>query len=1226
MRQGLIQEIEGKDPAMISEQQAQIKEIEEKLSLISKTNKPTSVQTATTEPTAAAQEPIPTLTQPQVKVSAVETTPTQEEYKGKVAAITEQDASNDVNEVIAVVTPVAEAAKGKGLSARQVLKDLIRTGVLNELSTTEEIDQVEATIEATLAGEQKAETYNYQSSIDELASAPKPETVEEAAPVIEKAMMNGIAEGKDADQIMADIMGSGVLDDLQGQEDISNLKSIVQREIDASNGAVSQEEQARTGAAPTMQEAPAITTEGTGTTETTAGPTEANQRASELDSAVNKVAEKNGMNRQKVINILNKYNPSALEDPANLEEGFNEAMKKRAKIKAAEEERFAKDSVAGLRLIARNPKLYVALRTLAKVFGLVNVKVRVLNDKNFADAVDVFSDGMLDSNRNAIYDPNTKTIFLKASNAKQTAIHEFAHPLLDIIKELDPAVYSALEERIKGLQAVKPGSNMTYYQWAQSAYKGSSDSVINNEAIAEFLGDTLDFNVSVPAMIRAEAISLFNSMLSSLGFKSFAEKTVSLEDFMNGSKNLENVLYEAMVNKRALSIEKEANIPPSYTETNISDELNQGDPMPSEDIEMEIASSKNFNFKPVNNEFEDEQPIIPPGTEISGFTFMADRMKTGVWTGLNPDSGINIPLQGGPGYPMLKANKGLAGWANSAKSTLSTMLSKIASSSSGIGFPVLMTKNAHISNLTFTKIFEAELDYIIKNGGKNMSSKMLKNINDFIAIDLIGRKDLMPKMKMDKQTGRMKDFNANAGLRNLCEEVKNKNGEVVGYKPKKYQKLSDLYSDLESTFDTRKSFFSTMIGEGLKNPSAKIEKYGFPDMIKVADEISDERFKDIPPGYMVSAIQFNKEKAKEFSSDIKKSEDWGKLHTAKAKGIDPHLSYDYVVDGKSIGWFQSPQYVLDAKGVSEDVDRWVQETRKKEEGPKSSTLQVKVRMAMPEFEVRSQVGNLIEKEGLGKYMTEDGKGNYVFYHRSNLDLTKKGIDPNKLGSNMRTGRDETMAKHPVSMYYTEPDIADVSGDYTHVVMIPKDKVYPADADPLNLKPEAEKEFRKVFPNIAFDNNRAVSWIAKVAADKGYEMVVASWSPRKGFKALRAESAIKHKPKLFEKPESGFGRGIIIDEKYDFESNRKKKGYKPEAEIKSQQVVAESNSKDVFAKSAELFDQISETDGASKKRSLAQKRRELLSENPSVKFIDDNIGTIYAELEAKGLLKREGNCP
>lgn len=198
--------------------------------------------------------------------------------------------------------------------------------------------------------------------------------------------------------------------------------------------------------------------------------------------------------------------------------------------------------------------------------------------------------------------------------------------------------------------------------------------------------------------------------------------------------------------------------------------------------------------------------------------------------------------------------------------------------------------------------------------------------------------------------------------------------------------------------------------------------------------------------------------------------------------------------------------------------------------------------------------NLVFEAGINKYMTEDGEGNYVFYHRSNLDLTKKGIDPNKLGSNMRTGRDETMAKHPVSMYYTEPDIADVSGDYNHVVMIPKEKVYPADVDPLNLKPLAEKEFRKVFPNIAFDNNRAVSWIGKVAADKGYEMVVASWSPRRNFKALRAESVIKHKPKLFVKPSSGLGYSVDVNDKYDFTSNRKRRGISSSRTVKKEEQV------------------------------------------------------------------------
>lgn len=205
----------------------------------------------------------------------------------------------------------------------------------------------------------------------------------------------------------------------------------------------------------------------------------------------------------------------------------------------------------------------------------------------------------------------------------------------------------------------------------------------------------------------------------------------------------------------------------------------------------------------------------------------------------------------------------------------------------------------------------------------------------------------------------------------------------------------------------------------------------------------------------------------------------------------------------------------------------------------------------------SKGANLVSEAGLDKYMTEDGKGNYVFYHVSGLDLTKKGIDPNKLGSNARTGRDEVMAKHPVSMYYTEPDMEEVSGSYKHVVLIPKNKVYPIDSDPLNLRPLAEKEFRKVFPNISFDNNRASSWIAKVAAEKGYDIVVANWSPRKNFKALRAESAIKHKPDLYRKPKPGSLNAVTFNEKYEFESNRNRKGF---SSSKSKNPVAFENAK------------------------------------------------------------------
>jgi hypothetical protein len=64
----------------------------------------------------------------------------------------------------------------------------------------------------------------------------------------------------------------------------------------------------------------------------------------------------------------------------------------------------------------------------------------------------------------------------------------------------------------------------------------------------------------------------------------------------------------------------------------------------------------------------------------------------------------------------------------------------------------------------------------------------------------------------------------------------------------------------------------------------------------------------------------------------------------------------------------------------------------------------------------------------------------------------------------------------------------------------------------------------------------------------------------------------------------------------------------------------------FAESAKLFDQIQEADGSAKKRRLAEERRALIESSPEVKFIDDNIKKIYEQLENKGILTREGNCP
>jgi hypothetical protein len=370
------------------------------------------------------------------------------------------------------------------------------------------------------------------------------------------------------------------------------------------------------------------------------------------------------------------------------------------------------------------------------------------------------------------------------------------------------------------------------------------------------------------------------------------------------------------------------------------------------DVSINTRDSKKQKFE--NNEYEVPQKVYnPKGGTATGFTFIADRMRTGEWTGLNPNSGINIKLMGGIGYPMLKKLFKKAGWAVDGGSVMSSFLNKIVKSQTGVGFPVIMSEYSHVSNLTFAKIFEAEMDWMVKN--KEISKKeQLDNVNDFISSSLIGKKDLSPKLKENPKTGLMEDKNANAPLRVFTTE---KNGV---YTPKTYKSIEDVYKELETTFGARALFMQNMIGVGVKNRYAKIDKYKFPDMVRVADETADPRLKGVPSGSAVSAIQFDQKKAKQFVDDIGSNKDLKKFHSASAVGVDPHISYEYVVEGSSLGWLPGVVDLAEAEGVEPDTKEWYDEQRAKyKEGSISeaqlrSNVTAKARASMPEVTIKTK--------------------------------------------------------------------------------------------------------------------------------------------------------------------------------------------------------------------------------------------------------------------------------
>jgi len=65
--------------------------------------------------------------------------------------------------------------------------------------------------------------------------------------------------------------------------------------------------------------------------------------------------------------------------------------------------------------------------------------------------------------------------------------------------------------------------------------------------------------------------------------------------------------------------------------------------------------------------------------------------------------------------------------------------------------------------------------------------------------------------------------------------------------------------------------------------------------------------------------------------------------------------------------------------------------------------------------------------------------------------------------------------------------------------------------------------------------------------------------------------------------------------------------------------------DKFKQSVDMLYKIKDTQGASKKRTLAEQRREFLEDNPSIKNIEDNIKSIFDQLQDLGDLKLEGDC-
>jgi hypothetical protein len=148
-------------------------------------------------------------------------------------------------------------------------------------------------------------------------------------------------------------------------------------------------------------------------------------------------------------------------------------------------------------------------------------------------------------------------------------------------------------------------------------------------------------------------------------------------------------------------------------------------------------------------------------------------------------------------------------------------------------------------------------------------------------------------------------------------------------------------------------------------------------------------------------------------------------------------------------------------------------------------------------------------EESGRYaLNDDGKGNFAFFHYGNIE--GPAIKGSFFGKNKYTS-DKRYYK-PVSMYYTrrgesEP-MVQIAGRKPHVVLVPKDKVYPFNADPLGFYDEAKKRYvLSIYPSgklyhltvendlhkFDFPIGAQAAFIGEMAKENGYLMIVSSWN-------------------------------------------------------------------------------------------------------------------------------------
>lgn len=742
----------------------------------------------------------------------------------------------------------------------------------------------------------------------------------------------------------------------------------------------------------------------------------------------------------------------------------------------------------------------------------------------------------------AIFKSDTGEIIIDKSKLKDdieaglVVWHEAAHPVMNILRNTDKPLYDAV---VNGLQSAA-GKNKGVADalgWAQENYGGEATQ--NDEAIVETIGrinaGIIDIN-SLDTGLRQKLIDFINAIAKALGLDQIVNDT----DIAQFKKTVSEVADALKTGRDVAEIVGEGNVKEYMNNLPDPEAVAAGvyevQPRISEST-IDVYESKEIEDLPrrslqdLYDQFEGKAVVIN-----------SDPTRVGE---LTLPSGKKIFMYGGPGYLSVKDNvSGNIGFATTQLSKVKSWakyVKDVFGDKPGVTFVATQAPTSILSNSYSLRYVMDAISMLPKTVLRSSDFK-----NEFFGKDLVLLKDAFGEKGYNEFVGKYRkaDLSDKAVIDGMISEMAYKVGD--DNKPASFKARGAFVSNLLGGIAPKASIKTVEGDTGYvsKKPQKFIAKQ-LMDRLginaeKVIREIGEPSLVDLYMnegkwGMAVSGFETDP------NMDIDSVQDAGVKHplfNAKFPGKNPFiLDGAYEIDKifkpvemtgpsgepytkKAAQMLAGSMYV---KGMPTEVDGTFEYTKST---PAGGAIQA------------SKANRNLIPESKQKKLTDDGQGNYVFFHRTAGKLNK--IDPKKFGSNTATGRDERPGVG-ISMFYVDNKTGEpgVPSNFIYAVRVPKEKVYPINEDPLSLYDEAKAMFEKDYPGQAFDANKQVGYITKVANEKGFEMTIIDWNI-KGTKAPRAQTTITMKPEKYKTEE--FVNGSLR-EVYNPELEKLKPGIK-----------------------------------------------------------------------------------